>query len=184
MDFTANATTQLAPGDPFPSESADPTHTPTSVVPASGRPNSDDGSRLGGGAIAGITIGAAAVLVLAGTLAYLSRWRLGMSREYSSGSPAFDPRQRQASMAPSRPSTTAGTDSLGGVSPLTSHRSVAPGSDDALRAQSPRSQYLPSPSSLNGTLQPTYIIYPSSSRHIPSIHLPPIDTSDNSDGNQ
>ncbi len=77
--FVQNATLQLTPGDPFPSETAGTTSSPTSSATSSSTATNtaaavasgSSSSSLSGGQIAGIAIGAAAVLVLAGALIYL-----------------------------------------------------------------------------------------------------------------
>ncbi|KAL2258146.1 hypothetical protein VTK26DRAFT_8672 [Humicola hyalothermophila] len=67
---------QLAPGDPFPSEGPAPDDKDDSE-------DSDSGSSgLSAGAIAGIAIGSAAVLIIAGTLIYLCGRRGGFDKAY------------------------------------------------------------------------------------------------------
>ncbi|KAK0617890.1 hypothetical protein B0T17DRAFT_509477 [Bombardia bombarda] len=70
--FAANASYQLAPGEPFPSETASPSPT-NSSAPAPGGASSG----LSAGAIAGIAIGATAVVVIAAALLYLCGRRGG-----------------------------------------------------------------------------------------------------------
>jgi len=88
--FAANSSIQLVPGEPFPSETLSPTATPTgTLAPGSGQNNtpnpqatSDSGSGLGAGAIAGIAIGAAAVLLIAAALIYWCGRRGGFETAY------------------------------------------------------------------------------------------------------
>ncbi|KAL2154878.1 hypothetical protein VTH82DRAFT_3554 [Thermothelomyces myriococcoides] len=85
LEYAENMTYQLMPGEPFPSETPVPTPTP-------GRPrdpNDDDddddddgGSGLSAGAIAGIAIGGAAVLILGAALLYLCGRRGGFEKAY------------------------------------------------------------------------------------------------------
>ncbi|KAL2015880.1 hypothetical protein VTK56DRAFT_4655 [Thermocarpiscus australiensis] len=72
LKFAENATFQMAPGDPWPSESPQP-HTNSSSSGSSGGGGSS--SSLGTGAIAGIAIGCASVPVLAAWFIYLYRRR-------------------------------------------------------------------------------------------------------------
>lgn len=71
-EFAANATFQLNPGEPLPSETSS-TKPSQSSTPGSGSGSDSHshGSSLSAGAIAGIAIGGAAVLILAGALLYL-----------------------------------------------------------------------------------------------------------------
>ena len=88
--FVNNATLQLTPGEPFPSETASssgaPSATATSSAGGSGSDSDSDshhhGSSLSGGAIAGIAIGGAAVVVLAAALIYLCGRRGGLDKAY------------------------------------------------------------------------------------------------------
>lgn len=88
--FAANSSIQLVPGEPFPSETLSPTATPTgTLTPGSGQnntpspqPSSDSGSSLGAGAIAGIAIGAAAVLLIGAALIYWCGRRGGFETAY------------------------------------------------------------------------------------------------------
>jgi hypothetical protein len=85
LAFAENATYQLAPGDPFPSETPIPKPTPGS---GPSDPNSNSGRGGGGGslgylspgAIAGIAIGAAAVLIPGTALIYLHSRRHGFEK--------------------------------------------------------------------------------------------------------
>ncbi|KAL2130101.1 hypothetical protein VTI74DRAFT_6902 [Chaetomium olivicolor] len=71
LEAAKNATYQLAPGEPFPTESPIPKPTPGS-----------DNHGLSKGAIAGIVIGAVAVLILGATLIYLCGRRGGFDKAY------------------------------------------------------------------------------------------------------
>ncbi|KAK3300315.1 extracellular serine-rich protein [Chaetomium fimeti] len=83
LEYAEDATYQLMPGEPFPSETPVPTPTPGGPPPGEG--GDDDGGGgggLSGGAIAGIAIGAAAVLILAAALVYLCGRRGGFDKAY------------------------------------------------------------------------------------------------------
>lgn len=80
--YAFNATTQLAPGDPFPSETLGPTNTPSATgAAAGGTDNNNHG--LGAGAIGGI--GVAAGLILVGALVLLCGRRGGLDMAYRRG---------------------------------------------------------------------------------------------------
>lgn len=88
MDYAERVQFQLAPGDPWPSETAGdkPSETAgsdsnTTQPTSTPSPDSDD-SHLGAGAIAGIAIGSAAVLVLAAALIYICGRRGGFDKAY------------------------------------------------------------------------------------------------------
>ncbi|KAI5459819.1 hypothetical protein BGZ63DRAFT_455376 [Mariannaea sp. PMI_226] len=94
---------QLRPGDPWPSESG--FSKPSDAVSESGAPSNDGDDKsdhdhsshgLGAGAIAGIAIGGAAVLLLAGAMIYLCGRRGGFDKAYrksfrNSSAPAYTP---------------------------------------------------------------------------------------------
>ncbi|KAB5515614.1 hypothetical protein GE09DRAFT_576055 [Coniochaeta sp. 2T2.1] len=89
QQYAINATTQLAPGDPFPSETLNPTNTPsaTGASAAAGGGNSHDHG-LSAGAIVGIAIGGAAVLIVAGALVLCGR-RGGLDMAYRRSTQTF-----------------------------------------------------------------------------------------------
>lgn len=76
---------QLEPGEPFPSETSLPR------PPGAGGSGDEGGSSLSAGAIAGIAIGGAAVLILAGALIYLCGRRGGFDKAYRKSVPAPAP---------------------------------------------------------------------------------------------
>lgn len=92
---------QLRPGDPWPSEAdyTKPTDAVSSETGSSSNVtndnnNNNNSSGLGAGAIAGIAIGAAAVLLLGGGLLYLCGRRGGFDKAYrksfrNSGAPTY-----------------------------------------------------------------------------------------------
>ncbi|KAB5581275.1 hypothetical protein GE09DRAFT_937114, partial [Coniochaeta sp. 2T2.1] len=92
QQYAINATTQLAPGDPFPSETLKPTNTPsaTGVSAAAGGRDGHDHA-LTAGTIVGIAIGGAAVLMLAGALVFLCGRRGGLDMAYRRSTQAFPP---------------------------------------------------------------------------------------------
>ncbi|KAJ9157845.1 hypothetical protein NKR23_g651 [Pleurostoma richardsiae] len=121
-EFVQNATFQLSPGEAFPSETASATATPTSGSTSSSDSDSNSHhSHLSAGAIAGIAIGAAAVLVLAGALIYLCGRRGGLDKAY---------RHSRVSMPPP-PMVEAKFDpkSPGQETFTTTHYSMPPGND-------------------------------------------------------
>ncbi|KAK4673195.1 hypothetical protein QC763_109685 [Podospora pseudopauciseta] len=81
LALASQAKLQLEPGEPFPTESAKngPTASP---VPSGDNDNDNGGGGLAPGAIAGIAIGAAAVVVLAAVLLYLCGRRGGFDKAY------------------------------------------------------------------------------------------------------
>jgi hypothetical protein len=95
LEFASNMTYQLAPGEPFPTETPIPRPTPGSGRPNLGEEDEDGdgggggggGGGLSGGAIAGIVIGAAAVLVLGAALVYLCGRRGGFDKAYRKSVP-------------------------------------------------------------------------------------------------
>ncbi|KAL2199199.1 hypothetical protein P885DRAFT_75614 [Corynascus similis CBS 632.67] len=85
LKYAEDATYQLMPGEPFPSETPVPTPTPGEGPPkddSDSDSGSGGGSRLSAGAIAGIAIGAAAVLILGAALLYLCGRRGGFDKAY------------------------------------------------------------------------------------------------------
>lgn len=84
LDYTKNTTLQLSPGDPLPSETAASGSAGATSQPTSGSsPGGHSGSRLSSGAIAGIAIGGAVVVVLAAALIYLCGRRGGIDKAYT-----------------------------------------------------------------------------------------------------
>ncbi|KAM5345332.1 hypothetical protein ACJ41O_011194 [Fusarium nematophilum] len=90
LDKAKDVDFQLTPGEPWPTEEGFPSPTATSGGASSDGDNSEDddddsskgGSHLSPGAIAGIAIGGAAVLLLAGGLIYLCGRRGGFDKAY------------------------------------------------------------------------------------------------------
>ena len=85
LAFTKNTTTQMVPGDPLPSETAAGTSgaTPTSGASSGSDSHSHSSPTLSAGAIAGIAIGGAVVILIAATLLYLCGRRGGLDRAYN-----------------------------------------------------------------------------------------------------
>ncbi len=97
MEYLANATLQLVPGENFPTEgstttSAVPTATSTPSAPPSNT-NNGGSSGLGPGPIAGIAIGGAAVVILAAALIYLCGRRGGLDEACRRSAHMFPPAQ-------------------------------------------------------------------------------------------
>ncbi|KAK3310135.1 uncharacterized protein B0T15DRAFT_25891 [Chaetomium strumarium] len=88
LEYAQNTTYQLAPGEPFPSETPVPRPTPgsgstiSSDSSSGGNGGGSSHHGLSGGAIAGIAIGAAAVLILGAALIYLCGRRGGFDKAY------------------------------------------------------------------------------------------------------
>lgn len=112
MTYAEKVQFQLKPGDPWPSETAgeQPSETQGSGYKGSdstdsnsnsGSQKSDDHPHLSAGAIAGIAIGGAAVLVLAAALIYICGRRGGFDKAYrkSVGGPLTSPGVPQGPMA-------------------------------------------------------------------------------------
>ncbi|KAK0731085.1 hypothetical protein B0H67DRAFT_548906 [Lasiosphaeris hirsuta] len=96
-EFAKNATLQLVPGEPFPSETAAATPTASATGSPTGNGGSTESNNaepqtasagLGAGAIAGIAIGAAAVILLGAALIYLCGRRGGFDKAYRRGNGA------------------------------------------------------------------------------------------------
>jgi hypothetical protein len=130
LQYALNATYQLEPGQPFPSETLAPTSTP-------GASNSqDDGhNHLSAGAIAGIAIGGAAVLVLAGALVFLCGRRGGLNMGYRRSTATMQPPMVDAQYAPEHKSPGQG---------MATHHYSGPIGADAYRTNSPHT-YASSP---------------------------------------
>lgn len=84
LEYAKNATTQMTPGEAMPSETAKATSTKatSTSTPGSSASSDDHHHSLGGGAIAGIAIGGAVALLLAGALVYLCGRRGGFKSYY------------------------------------------------------------------------------------------------------
>lgn len=87
LEYAENATFQMTPGEAFPSETGSSSGSaPTSTSSSSSSSSSASSSShhgLSTGAIAGIAIGGAAVLVLAAALVYLCGRRGGLDKAYN-----------------------------------------------------------------------------------------------------
>ncbi|KAK4240021.1 hypothetical protein C8A03DRAFT_13636 [Achaetomium macrosporum] len=81
LEYAKNATYQLAPGQPFPTETPVPRPTPApKQTPSQEYPGEPHHQGLSAGAIAGIAIGIAAVLILGAALIYLFGRRGGFEK--------------------------------------------------------------------------------------------------------
>lgn len=92
LEYTMNTTTQMVPGDPLPSETAKGTSGATPTAGASSGSTTHHSAPLSAGAIAGISIGGAVVVLIAATLLYLCGRRGGLDKAYN--------RQSRHAMAP------------------------------------------------------------------------------------
>lgn len=167
QEFAKKAPYQLAPGDPFPTETSKSTPTPSSSSSPGGAPGpaSDNGGghHLSTGAIAGIAIGAAAVLVLGGGLIYMCGWRYARGASRPRSTQTLPPTSMvDAKFSPSPNSPDPGTGSM-------PRYSIPPG-NDPYRTQSPPHAYGRPPSSIDPNSHPAYGMY-SDPRH-PSSHSP------------
>lgn len=148
LEIAQNVTFQLAPGDPFPTETA------------SANPSSSGGDHhLSGGAIAGIVIGGAAVLVLAGGLIYLCGWKYGKGTARPTSTQTL-PQMSATGMGD-------GKFSPGPNGPLSppaessAHFSLNPGNDpyrghSPAHSHSPSQHYAQSPALTNRSSHPAY----------------------------
>lgn len=82
LEYAKNATFQMTPGEAFPSETASSSGS-SATSSSSGSGSSHGHHGLSAGAIAGIAIGGAAVLLLAAALIYLCGRRGGLDKAYS-----------------------------------------------------------------------------------------------------
>jgi hypothetical protein len=166
MQYALNATFQLAPGDPFPSETVSPTHTPpatsssSSTSTGAASTGGDGGHGLTSGAIAGIAIGGAAVLVLAGALVFLCGRRGGLDRAYRRSTQTFSPPMTDNKYNPKSP----GQDTFS-----INHYSM-PVVNDPYRTNSPHT-YASSPPPITPNSHPAYGTYSRTGGH-PNSHSP------------
>jgi hypothetical protein len=162
--YAINATTQLAPGDPFPSETLNPTNTPSATgtgAAAGGTDNHDHG--LSTGAIAGVAIGGAAVLILAGALVFLCGRRGGLDMAYRRSTPTFPPPMAEETKYNSHNPKSPGQETYS-----TAHYSI-PVVNDHYRANSPHT-YNTSPPPVTPS-HPAYNTYSSTGGH-PNVQSP------------
>lgn len=181
--YTKNATTQVVPGDPLPSETAASTSgaTPTSGSSSGSGSNSHSSAPLSPGAIAGIAIGGSVVLLIAATLLYLCGRRGGLDKAYN--------RQSRHTMPPpplSEVKYNAGAKSPGQETFATTAYSVTP-SNDPYQHHHERSmsQGIPGYSAHNGSPPPMSVHSQNSYQHFgspPSIRNPYTQGSDNGVG--
>ncbi len=166
--YAINATTQLAPGEPFPSETLSPTHTPLAGSTDSAAPGTDDHEHhgLSAGAIAGIAIGGAAVLILAGALVFLCGRRGGLDKAYRRSTQTFPPPVVDTKYNPTNPSNPK---SPGQETYSTAHYSV-PAANDPYRTNSPHT-FASSPPPTTPNSHPAYSTYSSAGGH-PNVQSP------------
>lgn len=96
LEYAEKATFQMAPGDPFPSETS--SSSGSSSTSSSGADSSSHHHGLSAGAIAGIAIGGAAVLVLAAAVVYLCGRRGGLDKAYNRQGRTNNHQQQQEPM--------------------------------------------------------------------------------------
>lgn len=166
--YAMNATTQIAPGQPFPSETLNPTHTPTATGAGAADTGGagNDGHGLSAGAIAGVAIGGAAVLILVGALVFLCGRKGGLDMAYGRNRHTFPPPMVQETKnSPHNPK------SPGQETCSTAQYSIST-ANDPYRAISPRT-YSSSPPTIGAVtpIHPAYSTYSSADGH-PNIRSP------------
>lgn len=166
IEYTMNTTTQMVPGDPLPSETAagTPGATSTSGTSSGSGSHSHSSSPLSAGAIAGIAIGGAVVVLIAATLLYLCGRRGGLDKAYN--------RQSRHAMAPppvSEVKYNAGAKSPGQETFTTTAYSVTPSNDPYQHQQQGHtSQGVPGYSVHNGSPPPMSVHSQNSYQHFGS----------------
>lgn len=172
--YAINATTQIAPGQPFPSETLNPTSTPTATGAGGAGTNSHGFSA---GAIAGVAIGGVAVLVLAGALVFLCGRRGGgsLDRAYyrRNIAPTFPPPPMMAEEA--KYSSHCNPKSPGQETCSTAPYSIS-AVNDPYRANSPRAYNSSSPPAVSAVTPPShhpaYSTYSSADGGHPNVQSP------------
>ncbi|KAK4105823.1 hypothetical protein N658DRAFT_134873 [Parathielavia hyrcaniae] len=173
MAYAENVTYQLAPGEPFPSETPIPTPTPSSgsnPYPGSGDDGGDGGGGggLSPGAIAGIAIGSAAVLILAAALIYLCGRRGGFERAYRK---CGLPGARAAASAPGPPGADMVPDMAGpSYAADAGGLGLAPPKSAGQATMTPSSAYYGGQD--NGTLRSSSLFYGGTTTPSPSPGMP------------
>lgn len=140
LDYAKNASYQMTPGEAFPSETASSSSPSSSANAASGTTSGSSANNhhvLSTGAIAGIAIGGAAVLILAAALLYLCGRRGGLDKAYGRRSQAT---VLQGPMGPMPDAKYGGPRSPGQETFQTSAYSMAP-SNDPFQTQMHAGQY-------------------------------------------
>lgn len=162
MQYAMNATYQMSPGDPFPSETANPT---ASHSPASDSNSNQDsgGTHLSTGAIVGIAIGGTAFLILAGVVIYLCGRRGAMESNWRKSSQSFPPPMGDVKFMPKSPGP-------GQEQFANNHYSMAP-SQHIYGGQSPSQQFLQSPPPMSPNVHPTYGGFPNQAQGV--VHTSP-----------
>lgn len=181
-EYTMNTTTQMVPGDPLPSETAKGSSgaTPTSDASSGSGSHSHSSAPLSAGAIAGISIGGAVVILIAATLLYLCGRRGGLDKAYN--------RQSRHAMAPpvSEVKYNAGAKSPGQETFATTAYSVTPSNDPYQQHQGHgMSQGLPGYSVHSGSPPPMSVHSQNSYQHFggpPGMGTPYTQGSDNGGG--
>jgi len=166
QQYAINATTQLVPGEPFPSESLNPTSTPSPTGAGStAGGNGDHGHPgLSAGAIAGIAIGGAAVLILAGALIFLCGRRGGLDIAYRRSTQTIPPPVVEEAKYPPHNPKSPGQETYS-----TAHYSMQ-AANDPYRANSPHT-YSSSPPPVTPNSHPAYTTYSSTGGH-PNVQSP------------
>lgn len=172
MEYAEKAQRQLAPGEPWPTESAGdpPSETSDPNPDKSGSGSGEGGSQLGAGAIAGIAIGSAAVLVLAAALIYICGRRGGFDKAYRKsvvppGGGAGGPQSPMAEQTHAASTMPSANPKSPGQTSFSTY-SGAPDHDPyRSHTTSPQHPYFNSPHNgstpplLNGGLHPSYAPY-------------------------
>lgn len=182
LEYTMNTTTQVVPGDPLPSETAKGSSgaTPTSGASSGSDGHSHSSASLSAGAIAGIAIGGAVVVLIAATLLYLCGRRGGLDKAYN--------RQSRHAMAPAMGEVkyNPGAKSPGQETFATTTYSVTPSNDPYQHHQGhSMSQGLPGYSVNSGSPPPMSVHSQNSYQHFggpPGMGTPYTQGSDNAGG--
>ncbi|KAB5579978.1 hypothetical protein GE09DRAFT_421383 [Coniochaeta sp. 2T2.1] len=163
QQYAINATFQLAPGDPIPSESLIPTHTPGATSDDEEKEHHHHG--LSTGAIVGIAIGGAAALILVGAVVFLCGRRGGINMAYrrSTHQPPFAPTpmvdNHDSKYIPPNPK------SPGQETYSTAHYSLPPVVNDPYRTGSPHAYASSPPPPITPQGHPAYGTYSSTGSH-------------------
>ncbi|POS81066.1 hypothetical protein DHEL01_v200533 [Diaporthe helianthi] len=178
--YTKNTTLQLVPGESFPSETAagSPGVTPTSSSSSGSGSHPHSSAPLSAGAIAGIAIGGAVVLLIAAALLYLCGRRGGLDKAYN--------RQSRHTIAPppmNEVKYNPGAKSPGQETFATTAYSVTPSNDPYQHYHSrSMSQGIPGYSAQNSSPPPMSIHSQNSYQHLggpPGMSPPYVQGTDN-----
>ena len=150
----------MKPGDPWPTESLSATNTASPSSTAAAGTAEHDHHVLSAGAIAGISIGAAAVLVLAGALVFMCGRRGGQDMAHRRSTQTFPPPMVDSKHNPKSPDQSTFS---------TNHYSM-PVVNEPYRANSPHA-LASSPPPMSPNSHSAYSTYSSAAGH-PTLQSP------------